>query len=83
MTVYKSETFIDALQADMDEFIREAQEVVKALQEAESCETKEDFIGNMESAINAMSLLREDLRAILGRAVRCRRYSEDRRGEEE
>ena len=79
MTGYRQIRFIDELQADMDEYIHEAEMIVQALRDAESCETKEDFIANLESAHNMMLPLRGDLKAILGIAQRCKRYSEDRR----
>lgn len=73
--------FVDELQADLPDLVKSAAEIVEHLRNAESCDCKEDFCSNLESALASMSSLKSWIKPVLQKAYRCKGFSEARNNE--
>jgi hypothetical protein len=55
---------LDELQADVPDLEKSAEGVTRALSEACSCETREDFASNLEDAEEAIKALLREIRSL-------------------
>jgi tRNA C32,U32 (ribose-2'-O)-methylase TrmJ len=67
--------FIDELQADMPDIVRDVEALLSDLQCAASCDNKADFCENIRAAITKATIAKQELAKLLKAAEKCRRYS--------